>query len=81
LKKDAYLILSDTSAFSWEIKMRARACIKCKEYMVIHPSNPLNTSKMKIFEQRHHQHTLVTVDLDEIKDQYEIFKNHIDDDE
>ena len=55
--------------------MRARACIKCKEYMIIHPNNPLNQNKIEIFERKHHQHTLITVNLDEIKDQYQIIKN------
>ncbi|MHA1642757.1 MAG: hypothetical protein ACTSUX_01040 [Promethearchaeota archaeon] len=56
--------------------MRARACIKCKEYVVIHPDNPLNQNRINLFEQKHHQHTLITVDLDEIKDSYTIFKNN-----
>ncbi|MBY9021480.1 MAG: hypothetical protein KGD67_10495 [Candidatus Lokiarchaeota archaeon] len=55
--------------------MRARACIKCKEYMVIHANNPLNQNKMEFFERKHHLHTLITVNLEEIKDQYQIIKN------
>ena len=56
--------------------MRARACIKCKEYMIIHVNNPLNRSKIELFEKKHHLHTLITVNLDEIKDQYKIIKNN-----
>jgi len=56
--------------------MRARACIKCKEYVIIHPNNPLNQNKVNIFERKHHLHTLITVNLNEIKDQYQIFKNN-----
>jgi hypothetical protein len=56
--------------------MRARACIKCKEYVVIHANNPLNQKKIDNFERIHHQHTLITVDLEEIKDQYQIIKNN-----
>ena len=56
--------------------MRARACIRCKEYMVIHANNPLNQNKIENFERKHHQHTLITVNLDEIKDQYQIIKNN-----
>ncbi|MFX0059426.1 MAG: hypothetical protein ACFE85_03505 [Candidatus Hodarchaeota archaeon] len=56
--------------------MRARACIKCKEYTVIHPSNPLNQLKISAFEKRHHLHTLITVNLDEIKDEYQLYKNN-----
>ena len=56
--------------------MRARACIKCKEYMVIHANNPLNQNKIEYFERKHHLHTLITVNLEEIKDQYQIIKNN-----
>ncbi len=56
--------------------MRARACIKCKEYVIIHPNNPLNQNKIENFERRHHLHTLITVDLEEIKDQYQVLKSN-----
>ena len=54
--------------------MRARACIKCKEYVVIHANNPQNQIKIDQFERKHHLHTLITVDINEIKDQYQVFK-------
>lgn len=60
--------------------MRARACIKCKEYMIIHVNNPLNRNKIAFFEKKHHLHTLITVNLDEIKDQYKMIKNNGSDD-
>ena len=44
--------------------------------MVIHANNPLNQNKIEFFERKHHQHTLITVNLDEIKDQYQIIKNN-----
>lgn len=50
--------------------MRARACIKCKEYLIINPTNPINLSNIKSFEKDHRCHTLITVDLSEIKDIY-----------
>jgi len=56
--------------------MRARACIKCKEYMIIQAENPLNRDKINDFERKHHKHTLITVNLEEIKDQYQIIKNN-----
>ncbi|MFX1310037.1 MAG: hypothetical protein ACFE8C_10105 [Promethearchaeota archaeon] len=56
--------------------MRARACIKCKEYVIIHANNPLNQMKVNSFEKRHHLHTLITVNLEEIKDEYHIYKNN-----
>ncbi|MHA1499492.1 MAG: hypothetical protein ACTSRT_18345 [Promethearchaeota archaeon] len=51
--------------------IRARACIKCRVYIVIHPNNPLNQVKINTFEKLHHQHTLITINLDEIKDEYQ----------
>ncbi len=56
--------------------MRARACIKCREYMIIHANNPLNQNEIEFFERKHHLHTLITVNLEEIKDQYQIIKNN-----
>ncbi|MFX1572901.1 MAG: hypothetical protein ACFFB0_09135 [Promethearchaeota archaeon] len=57
-------------------KIRARACIRCKEYMVIHPDNPINLSDIKKFERRHTGHTVITVDLNEIKGSYNLSKNN-----
>jgi len=56
--------------------MRARACIRCKEYMIIHANDPLNQNIIEDFERKHHLHTLITVNLEEIKDQYQIIKNN-----
>lgn len=56
--------------------MRVRACIRCKEYVIIHPNNPLNQNKIHQFEKRHHLHTLITVNLDEVKESYQIYKNN-----
>ena len=56
--------------------MRARACIKCREYVVIHPGNPVNQLDIKKFEKKHLSHTIMTVDLSEIKGIYNSFKNH-----
>jgi hypothetical protein len=50
--------------------MRARACIKCKEYLVINPTNPINLNNEKLFEKEHRGHTLITVDLSEIKGEF-----------
>jgi hypothetical protein len=55
--------------------MRARACIRCREYIVLHPNNPLSQNKENAFARQHHLHTLITVNLDEIKDTYKPFKN------
>ncbi|MFX1316444.1 MAG: hypothetical protein ACFE9T_11310 [Promethearchaeota archaeon] len=56
--------------------MRARACIKCREYIVIHPDNPINQFEIKKFEKRHALHTIITVDINEIKGVYEPFKSN-----
>ncbi|MHA1914684.1 MAG: hypothetical protein ACW986_00980 [Promethearchaeota archaeon] len=56
--------------------VRARACIKCREYIVIHPNNPINQVTIKKFERNHTAHTIVTVDLNEIKGTYSTFSNN-----
>ena len=50
--------------------MRARACLKCKEYVLVHPNNPINQNLIKEFELAHMSHNLMTVNLVEIKGQY-----------
>ncbi len=50
--------------------MRARACLKCKEYVLIHPNNIASQKLIKDFELVHMGHNLMTVNLDEIKGQY-----------
>ncbi len=59
-------------------KIRARACIKCREYVIIHPNNPENQNFIKLFEVNHKGHTLITLDLDEVKDQYKNFESKED---
>ncbi|TFG23289.1 MAG: hypothetical protein EU529_07775 [Promethearchaeota archaeon] len=54
--------------------MRARACIKCREYVIIHPNNPLNQETIKLFEGKHRTHTLITLDLEEVRGQYTNFQ-------
>jgi len=50
--------------------MRTRACLNCKEYILIHPNNPVSQKMVKEFELSHMRHNLMTVDLEEIKGQY-----------
>ena len=52
----------------------ARACIKCREYVMIEPNDPKNQVLIKSFEDTHKGHNLVTLDLDEVKDQYKELK-------
>jgi hypothetical protein len=58
------------------MSVRCRACIKCRAYIVIHPSNPINLQEIKTFEKQHLGHTVVTVDLNEVKGSYSSIKNH-----
>jgi len=58
------------------MSVRCRACIKCRTYVVIHPGNPVNQIKIKKFEKKHLGHTVVTVDLNEVKGSYISSKNH-----
>jgi len=60
------------------LKIRARACIKCREYVNIYPNDPENQNLIKIFETNHLGHTLITLDLDEVKDQYKNFERKED---
>ena len=50
--------------------MRAQACIKCKEYVLVHPGNPVNKQLLDDFKGKHRSHTMVTVELHEIKGVY-----------
>jgi len=61
--------------------VRARACIRCREYIVIHPDNPVNQIEIKRFERKHSGHTIVTVDLNEIMGVYTVFTNDAETDD
>lgn len=50
--------------------MRARACINCKEYVIIHPNNPVSQNLVKNFELTHSRHNLMIVNFDEIRGLY-----------
>ena len=51
--------------------MRCRACIRCKQYVIVQLTNPINQELIKTFEKDHRGHNLVTLELDEVKDSYE----------
>ena len=51
--------------------MRARACIKCRQYVEVDPVDPVNQNLIKTFEGQHRGHTLITLDIDEVKSRYE----------
>ena len=62
-------------------KIRARACIKCREYVIIYTNNPENQNVIKFFEGNHKGHTLITLDLDEVKGQYKNIESQESSDE
>ncbi|MHA1535631.1 MAG: hypothetical protein ACTSP8_12970, partial [Promethearchaeota archaeon] len=67
--------ISHFTIFSFKVlKIGARACIKCREYVLIYPNNPENQNLIKVFEVNHKGHNLITLAIDEVKDQYKIFK-------
>jgi len=49
---------------------RVRACIKCKEYVVIKPNDPSNINLLKEFEKLHRLHMVITINNDEINGEY-----------
>ncbi|MHA2009914.1 MAG: hypothetical protein ACXABO_20610 [Promethearchaeota archaeon] len=50
---------------------RARACIKCKEYVTIKPNDPMNIDFLKEFEEKHKSHSNITISVEEIKGIYQ----------
>lgn len=42
---------------------------------MIHPNNPINQETIKVFEGKHRTHTLITLDLEEVKGQYTNFES------
>ena len=58
------------------MSLRCRACIKCKTYIVIHADNPINQVEIKTFERNHTNHTIMTVDLNEVKGIYSPFSTN-----
>jgi hypothetical protein len=58
------------------MSLRCRACIKCKTYIVIHADNPVNQVEIKNFDRRHTSHTIITVDINEVKGVYSPYANN-----
>ncbi len=44
--------------------------------MVIHPDNPINQVAIKKFERKHTSHTIMTVDINEVKGAYALSTNN-----
>lgn len=47
-----------------------RACLKCKQYVLIHPDNFISSQIVNKFEKDHARHTIVTTELSEVRDFY-----------
>lgn len=48
--------------------------MRCREYAIIHPENPSNIELLKAFEGKHRGHTVVTLDLSEVKGSFKNFQ-------
>ena len=55
--------------------IRVRACMRCREYSIIHPENPANQEIIKNFEGKHRGHTIVTLDYNEVKGSFTNFQS------
>jgi hypothetical protein len=55
--------------------MRARACARCKEYILIIPNDSINEELLKRFEKNHREHTLLTINHSEVKKVYKNIEN------
>ncbi len=47
-----------------------RACLKCRQYVLIHPDNFISLQIVNKFEKDHARHTIVTMELSEVRDFY-----------
>lgn len=52
------------------VKIRVRACLRCKTHIPIQPDDFSNQRIEKYFELQHKGHTLVIADFDDIKNMY-----------
>ena len=48
--------------------------MKCREYVLIHPEDPVNQEVVKVFEGKHRGHTVVTLDFNEVKGTFKNFQ-------
>jgi hypothetical protein len=48
--------------------------MRCKEYAIIHAENPKNQEILRMFEGKHRAHTVVTLDLNEVKGSFKNFQ-------
>ncbi|MBY8987862.1 MAG: hypothetical protein KGD61_05360 [Candidatus Lokiarchaeota archaeon] len=56
------------------LRIRVRACIKCRESAIFYPNYPGNQNLIRVYEINHKEYTLITLDIDEVKDQNKNFK-------
>lgn len=53
--------------------MLAKACYKCKVFVLIKPDSPNNLATLKEFEKAHEGYMILTVDYNEIRGSYTNF--------
>lgn len=53
--------------------IRVRVCFSCKEYIPIHPDNPLSDVNVKAFNNNHNGHPVQTVNRSELDKSYIIW--------
>ena len=56
------------------VQIRVRACMKCREYAIIHPEDHTYQEVIKVFEGKHRGHTVVTLDFNEVKGTFKNFQ-------
>ena len=49
--------------------------MRCREYAIIHPEIPTNQDVLKSFEAKHRGHTVVTLDISEVRGSFKNFQS------
>lgn len=52
--------------------MRFKVCMKCKEYVPIHPENSISYNIVKRFEFLHYKHPLQTLNSNEVPKDFKL---------
>ncbi len=50
--------------------MRAKVCLKCKVYLIIHPDNAINLKQLQWFDTLHRTHPTQIINRNELNGQY-----------
>ena len=49
-----------------------KICYSCKEYLPIHPEDPTNQIKLRVFENMHRGHMTQTIGVNEMRAEYKL---------